>query len=67
MAAIERVIWTEVIKIAKGSQSVYEAADNILQSFPSSFDEVAPSSRRWLVVGMKRVPFSSHPIAYREP
>ena len=50
---LERVIWHEIFQIARGFQTVYDAAANIIKSLPDSFDHIDPNIRKWFIVGME--------------
>ena len=50
---IEKVIWEQLILIARGFQTVHQAADTIIGTFPATFDDVDPAIGRWFIVGMK--------------
>lgn len=49
---IEKEIWKQLFAIARGYQTVHQAADKIIEAFPASFDNVDPEIRKWFIVGM---------------
>lgn len=47
------MIWKQLILIARGLQTVHQAADTIIEAFPATFDDIDLRTRRWFVVGME--------------
>lgn len=49
---METIIWHELFQLARGLQTVYEAAANIVKSLPVNFDHIDSTMRKWFIVGM---------------
>jgi predicted amino acid-binding ACT domain protein len=47
---IEKIIWEEIMDIANGSQTVHDAAANIVERTPETYDHFDEDMRRWFML-----------------
>ena len=50
ISRLENKIWNEIIDIANGTQSVYDAASRIVLSIPENFDHIDAETCDWFML-----------------
>jgi len=50
VSEIERIIWEEIFETAKGLQTVYDAASNIVDRTPKFYDHFDDETSGWFML-----------------
>ena len=48
----EALIWKELLKIARGMQTVHDAAKNIAGNMPKNLERINEDVRHWFIFGI---------------